>query len=110
MNCVNLTGRLVNDPTRNDTSNGVVTTFRLAVDGRSHIFLDVDSWGHLAGRVATHLTKGRRVGVTGRWSQREYHDRATHAKRLHDFVVADHVDFLDPLADAGCGDGLTAAT
>ena len=57
MNCLNLTGRLTNDPVRRDTSHGVVAVFRLAVDDRTHrLWIDVETWGRLAGIVAAHLT------------------------------------------------------
>ena len=65
MNVVTLTGRLHNDPARRETSKGVVTTFRLAVDANRHrLWIDIETWGQLAG-TATHLTKGRHVAVTG---------------------------------------------
>src|SRR5262245_17442648 len=66
MNSVNLTGRLIHDPTRRETHRGVVASFRLAVDGRPRVWIDVEAWGHIAGTVATYLTARRHVAVTGR--------------------------------------------
>ncbi|MAT06825.1 MAG: hypothetical protein CL424_17465 [Acidimicrobiaceae bacterium] len=65
MNVLTVTGRLADDPIRRETSKGVVCEFRLAVDGRPRLYLTVQTWGHLAGRCAQHLTTGRHVGVTG---------------------------------------------
>ena len=94
MNSVNLTGRLLNDPVRRDTTRGVVAEFRLTVDGRTTVRIDIETWGHVAGAVATHLVAGRHVAVTGRWAQREYHDR-DHNKRHRDYVIADRLTYLD---------------
>jgi single-strand DNA-binding protein len=98
MNSLNLTGRLVEGPTRRDTHRGVVATFRLAVDGRPRVWIDVETWGHLAGTVAAYLHARRHVAVTGRLAYTEYHDRNGHRQsRYH--VVAHNVDFLDPPAE-----------
>lgn len=94
MNSVNVTGRLLNDPVRRDTTRGVVAEFRLTVDGRTTVRIDIETWGHVAGAVATHLVAGRHVAVSGRWAQREYHDR-DHNKRHRDYVIADRLTYLD---------------
>jgi hypothetical protein len=52
MNSVNLTGRLIHDPSPRDTRRGVVASFRLAVDARPRVWIDVEAWGHLAGDAA----------------------------------------------------------
>ena len=95
MNSVNLTGRLVDDPVRRDTSNGVVAEFRLAVDGRPRrLWITVETWGHQAGVVAAHLSARRHVAVTGRLQQDEYQDRHG-IKQTRYRIVAHGVDFLD---------------
>lgn len=94
MNSVNLTGRLLNDPVRRDTTHGVVAEFRLTIDGRTTVRIDIETWGHVAGAVAAHLVAGRHIAVTGRWAQREYHDR-DHNKRHRDYVIADRLTYLD---------------
>jgi single-stranded DNA-binding protein len=94
MNSVNLSGRLVHDPTRRETHRGVVASFRLAVDGRPRVWIDVEAWGHLAGTGATYLTARRHVGVTGRLAYTEYHDRNGHTQASVR-VIADRVGFLD---------------
>src|SRR5262245_54507708 len=94
MNSVNLTGRLIHDPTRRETHRGVVASFRLAVDGRPRVWIDVEAWGHIAGTVATYLTARRHVAVTGRLGYSEYHDHNGH-KQSRYLVVCDHLGFLD---------------
>ena len=93
MNVVTITGRLVSEPARIETSRGVKATFRLAVDGRPRLWIDIDTWGHLAGICATHLTKSRHVAVTGRLECDEWNDRdGQHRNRWH--INADRVSFL----------------
>lgn len=95
MNTIGLTGHLHNDPTRRDTPRGVVASFRLAVDDRpNRVWIDVESWGRLAGVVASHLTRQRHIAVTGRLAHRQYHDRNGNS-RNHYYVVADRITFLD---------------
>jgi single-stranded DNA-binding protein len=68
MNVVSMTGRLVSDVAhRQVDGHGAVAEFRFALDGRKPIYLTVETWGHSAGKAASHLTKGRRVAITGRW-------------------------------------------
>jgi single-stranded DNA-binding protein len=95
MNSVNLTGRLTHNPTRRDTHRGVVAGFRLAVDGRPRVWIDIEAWGHLAGTVATYLTARRHVAVTGRLAYNEYHDR-NGTKQSRYLIVADRIGFLEP--------------
>lgn len=95
MNVITLTGRLHNDPARRDTPKGVVATFRLAVDTNRHrLWIDIDTWGHLAGTVAAHLTKGRLIAVTGSLRNTPYTDRSGQ-RRDHWHVHADRISFLD---------------
>ncbi len=95
MNTVSLTGHLHNDPARRTTTRGVVAGFRLAVDDRpNRIWIDIEAWGHLAGIVASNLTRRRHIAVAGRLAHREYHDRDGNA-RSHYYVIADRISFLD---------------
>ena len=65
MNVVAITGRLVSDVAhRHIDGHGAVAEFRIAVDGRSPIYLTVETWGHSAGKAAAHLTKGRRIAIS----------------------------------------------
>ena len=95
MNVVAMTGRLVSEVAhRNVDGHGAVAEFRFAVDGRRPIYLTVETWGHSAGKAASHLTKGRRIAITGRWTQREFLDR-NEQRRQVDYVVADDITYLD---------------
>lgn len=95
MNVVTMTGRLVSDVAhRHLDGHGAVAEFRFAVDGRRSIYLTVETWGHSAGKAASHLAKGRRVGVTGRWAQREFLDRHDQRRQI-DYVVANDITYLD---------------
>jgi single-stranded DNA-binding protein len=94
MNVVTMTGHLVADPARVETGRGVKATFRLAVDSRPRLWIDIDTWGHLAGTCAAHLRKSRAVAVTGRLACDEWTDRdGAHRQRYH--VNATAVTFLD---------------
>ena len=103
MNTVSLIGRLTKDPELRHTNSGVATTtLRLAVPRRQRngeeqppVYVDVVSFNAQAGAIAQHLTKGRRVAVTGRLEYREWkgQDDSPHSK--HE-VIADGVEFLDP--------------
>ena len=65
MNHITIAGRLVEDPVRKEVNGSVVTSFRIA-SGRSgvksgRLWIDVDTWGRLAGTCHQHLSKGRHV-------------------------------------------------
>ncbi len=98
MNHITIAGRLTEDPVRKEANGSVVTSFRLA-SGRTgskggRLWIDVDTWGKLAGTCAQHLTKGRYVLVSGRLTQKQWADVATGEKRSRYLVNASDVDFL----------------
>jgi len=98
VNHITIAGRLVEDPVRKEVNGSVVTSFRIA-SGRSgvksgRLWIDVDTWGRLAGTCHQHLTKGRHVLVSGRLAQKEWSDAATGGKRSRYLVTARAVDFL----------------
>lgn len=98
MNSTQLVGRLTADPVLRHTSNGTpVTDIRLAVDRRGDgtDFISVTVWARSAEVVAEHLTRGRRVGVTGRLEQQQWTDKTTGANRERLVVVAESFEFLD---------------
>lgn len=104
MNQITIAGRLVEDPVRKEANGSVVTSFRIA-SGRSgsksgRLWIDVDTWGRLAGTCHQHLAKGRHVLVSGRLKQKEWADAATGEKRSRFVVTARDVDFL-PSSEAG---------
>ena len=94
MNTVTLVGHLQDDPARRDTAGGVVTTFRLAVQDRRHrLWIDVEAWGQLAA-LATRLTKGRQVGVTGKLRNKPY-TATSGERRDHWYIAANDLSFLN---------------
>ena len=98
MNHITIAGRLVEDPVRKEANGSVVTSFRIS-SGRSgsksgRLWIDIDTWGRLAGTCHQHLTKGRQVLVSGRLAQKEWADAATGEKRSRFVVTARDVDFL----------------
>jgi single-strand DNA-binding protein len=94
MNVLTLTGRLVSDPVRRDTTRGVVCEFRLAVDGRPRLWIGIETWGQAAGRCAQHLQAGRRVAVSGALVCDEYTTRAGE-KATRWYARATTITFLD---------------
>ena len=98
MNHITIAGRLVENPVRKEANGSVVTSFRIA-SGRTgsksgRLWIDVDTWGRLAGTCHQHLAKGRRVLVSGRLTQKEWADSKTGEKRTRYVVTAGDVDFL----------------
>lgn len=112
LNRVTLVGRLTRDPEVRYTSGGMpIVNLGLAVNGRQKDaasgqwvekpnFFDVKLFGERFERLATHLEKGRRVGVDGRleWSSWETDGQ----KRSKVEIVANELQFLDGRGD---GDG-----
>jgi len=87
-NVITITGNLADDPELRFTPNGVaVTSVRVAVnqrrfnretnswDERLDGFFTCNVWRDQAENVASSLTKGARVVVTGRLRSRSYEDR-----------------------------------
>ena len=99
MNHIDLIGRLTADPVKRTTQNGVtVTTFTLAVD-RPHVketadFFSCVAWRQTGDFVAQYFTKGRKMGVSGIMTSRQYEDKEG-KKRTAWEVVVDQVDFCD---------------
>lgn len=94
MNTITLVGHLQDDPARRDTTSGVVTTFRLAVQDRRHrLWIDVEAWGQLAG-IANRLSKGRQVGITGKLRNKPF-TTAAGDRRDHWYIAANDLSFLE---------------
>ena len=65
MNHITIAGRVEADPVRKEVNGSVVCTLRIA-SGRSgakggRLWIDVDTWGALAGLCYQHLRKGRTI-------------------------------------------------
>lgn len=115
LNRVTLVGRLTRDPEIRYTSGGMpIVSMGLAVNGRQKDaasgqwvekpnFFDVVMFGERFERLASHLEKGRRVGIDGslRWSSWETDGQ----KRSKVEIVADVLQFLDSRGDGEGGAG-----
>ena len=98
MNHITIAGRVDGEPVRREVNHSVVCVFRLA-SGRTgskagRLWIDVETWGPLAGRCYQHLRKGRDVLVAGRLVQKQWADPTTGEKRTRVLVSASEVDFM----------------
>jgi len=105
INRVVLVGRLTCDPELRALPSGeTVCGLRVACNSSRRLpeggyeerpnYFDVDVPGTLAESLATHLHKGRRVGIDGRLDWREWKN-SFQEQREAVSVVADTVQFLD---------------
>ncbi len=102
MNKVILIGRLTKDPeTRQISTGSACTNFTVAVDRpyssrdgeRGADFIPVVTWNKTAENCARYLTKGSRVGVSGRIQVRTYQANDGTRKYVTE-VVGEEVEFL----------------
>jgi single-strand DNA-binding protein len=115
LNRVTLVGRLTRDPELRHTAGGdAVCTIRLAVSSRARDesggwgdksnYFDVTVFGRQAETASTYLSKGRRIGVDGRLSWREWQAQDG-SRRQSVEVIANDVFFLDSRGDSVNGGG-----
>ena len=115
LNRVTLVGRLTRDPELRHTQGGdPVCSIRLAVSSRARDeggnwgdrsnYFDITVFGRQAETASTYLAKGRRIGVDGRLSWREWQAQDG-SKRQSVEVIANDVFFLDSRADGGASEG-----
>ena len=116
LNRVTLVGRLTRDPELRHTQGGdPVCSIRLAVSSRARAmragnwgdrsnYFDVTVFGRQAETASTYLAKGRRIGVDGRLSWREWQAQDG-SKRQSVEVIANDVFFLDSRGEGGGGGG-----
>jgi len=100
-NVVSVTGNVTRDPELRYTPSGAaVVNFSIAWNNRYDrngqqveqvSYFDVVAWREQAENVASSVTKGMRVMVTGRLDQRSWDDQQTGAKRSKVEIVADEV-------------------
>ena len=96
MNSVNIIGRLTRDPELRKTSNGrSVTNFCLAVNRANEDadFIDCVAWNQTADLACKYLSKGSKIGVTGRIQSRTYDDKNGNSRKIVE-VVIDRMQFL----------------
>lgn len=114
LNRVTLVGRLTRDPELRQTAGGTsVCSIRLAVTSRVNRggewgdqsnYFDVTVFGRQAETAETYLSKGRRIGVDGRLSWREWQAQDG-TKRQSVEVIANDIFFLDSRGDGDGGGG-----
>jgi single-strand DNA-binding protein len=113
LNRVTLVGRLTRDPELRHTQGGdPVCSIRLAVSSRARDesggwgdrsnYFDITVFGRQAETASTYLAKGRRIGVDGRLSWREWQAQDG-SKRQNVEVIANDVFFLDSRGEGGEG-------
>jgi len=111
LNRVTLVGRLTRDPELRHSGGGdAICSMRLAVSSRSRDetgnwgdrsnYFDVTVFGRQAETASTYLAKGRRIGVDGRLSWREWQAQDG-TKRQSVEVIAGDVFFLDSRGEGG---------
>lgn len=106
MNKAIIIGNLTRDPEQRTTASGkTVCNFTVAVrrgfgDNKDTDFIPVVTWEGLAENCAKFLSKGRKVGVSGRIQVRNY-ETANGERRYVTEIVADDVEFLTPKGDGG---------
>ena len=115
LNRVTLVGRLTRDPEMRHTAGGdAICSIRLAVSSRARDeggnwgdrsnYFDVTVFGRQAETASTYLAKGRRIGVDGRLSWREWQTQDG-SKRQSVEVIANDLFFLDSRGEGGGGSG-----
>ena len=115
LNRVTLVGRLTRDPEMRHTAGGdAICSIRLAVSSRARDeggnwgdrsnYFDVTVFGRQAETASTYLAKGRRIGVDGRLSWREWQTQDG-SKRQSVEVIANDLFFLDSRGEGGGGAG-----
>lgn len=118
LNHVVLVGRLTADPEVRDVGEQKVVRARLAVTSRGKKdgewadvpnFFDVIVWNRQGEALAKYSGKGKRVGITGRLSWREWTDKEGN-KRQSIEVVANEVQFLEPAAGSPPANAAPAPT
>jgi len=113
LNRVTLVGRLTRDPELRHTGAGdPICSIRLAVSSRARDeggnwgdrsnYFDVTVFGRQAQTAADYLAKGRRIGVDGRLSWREWQAQDG-SKRQSVEVIANDLFFLDSRGEGGGG-------
>jgi single-strand DNA-binding protein len=113
LNVVALIGNLTRDPELRHTPSGTaVVSLRLAVNDRvkrqgewedAVYYFDVTVWGNQAEACAQYLAKGRKVGVQGKLTWREWEAKDGGGKRQSVEITAETVQFLTPKDGAGGG-------
>jgi single-strand DNA-binding protein len=83
-------GRVCNTPEMKMVGDNVVTTFRLAVDGRNDktTFVPCEAWGKIAEILTKYVDKGREIAIEARLKHRQF-ERDGNKRTIYEFVVED---------------------
>jgi single-strand DNA-binding protein len=95
MNHVILSGRLTRNPELVHSGERAICRMRVAVDNGKYdtTYIDVASFDRQAYACAEHLSKGRKVGVSGRLAYSEWRDED--GNRRERYNIVGRVEFLD---------------
>lgn len=90
MNKCMFVGRVCNTPEMKMVGDNVVTTFRLAVDGRNDktTFVPCEAWGKTAEILTKYVDKGREIAIEARLKQRQF-EKDGNKRTIYEFVVED---------------------
>lgn len=110
LNTVTITGNLTRDPELRALPSGTsVCEMGVACNGRkkqgeewvevAHFF-DVSVFGNQGNNCAQYLSKGKKVGVTGRLQYSSWEDKNGGGKRSKVSIVAHDVTFLTPKGES----------
>ena len=116
LNSVTLVGRLTRDPElRHLASGDPLCNLRIAVNSRARDesgnwsdrpnFFDVVVFGRQAESVSNYMSKGRRIGIDGSLTWREWEAKDGSGKRQSVEIRARDVYFLDSRGEGGDGGG-----
>lgn len=101
MNCINLIGRLAQDPSTTYFESGTnVTKFALAVNRpprngeRVADFFNCECWGKTAEVVTNYCKKGKQIAITGRIELETWLDKNTGEKRSKPVIQVERVELL----------------
>jgi len=95
MNHVILSGRLTRNPELVHSGERAICRMRVAVDNGKYdaTYIDVATFDRQAYACAEHLSKGRKVGVSGRLAYSEWRDED--GNRRERYNIVGRVEFLD---------------
>lgn len=96
-NTVTIIGNLVRDPELKTTQSGKsICTFSLAVNGFNDYvsYIDCAAWEKLGNVINEHMSKGKKIAVSGELRQERWETEGGKRSRL--IIVAHDVEFLSP--------------
>lgn len=112
MNSVNIIGNMTRDPEVRHTSAGMpLVTFGIAYNGKRKNasgewvdqphFFDVTAWGERFEKVAAYLSKGKKIGVSGRLEYQTWEQDGVKRSKVQ--IVANDITFASSKSDGDSG-------